>query len=164
MGPEWAFETGVWDLAFSPDGRTVAVGLSDGTTEIRALPQANPLGKPLDMLAGPTAFDATAEGRMAIGSGSGEVLVSDARNRPVFRLDSGQGTGNLGREVCSRRQDTGDRHRVSLQHQRRHARLPRSGFMIWTEGSGSVRRSTVGEPTAAPYRFSKDGTILYTKT
>ena len=57
-GPEWAFETGVRYLAFSPDGGDIAVGLCDGTTEIRGLPRANPPGKPLDILGStPTAFD-----------------------------------------------------------------------------------------------------------
>jgi len=96
VGPEWTFETGVWSLAWSPDGGTVALGLSDGTTQIRALPHANPLGKTLDILGIPEAFDATAEGRIAIGSGSGEVLVSDPVSGQFSVLTQAMGRGIWG--------------------------------------------------------------------
>ena len=33
-GPQWSFEVGVRDLAFSPDGQAVVVGLSDGTAQV----------------------------------------------------------------------------------------------------------------------------------
>ncbi len=163
VGPEWAFETGVWDLAFSPDGQTVAIGLSDGSTQIRALPHANPFGKPIDILAGPTALDATAEGRMAIGSGSGEVLVAEPASDRFSVLTRARGRGIWGVKFGpdGKTLAIGVGFSFSTSSGRPNAE-------IWIYDTVRRERTSppiqLGEPTAAPYRFSKDGTILYTKT
>ena len=162
VGPEWAFETGVWCLAFSPDGASVAVGQSDGTTQIRALPQDNPLGKPLDILTTCICFDATADGRMAFGSGSGEVLVSDPATGQISVLTRANDRGIWGLVFAT----DGRTLAIGTGFSSSTDRGPPDAE-VWIYDTDRRERACppirVGHSRALPYRFSKDGTILYTR-
>ena len=66
VGPEWAYETGVWCSGIFPRRRdAVAVGQSDGTTEVRALPAGKPAGKAARLRRSYGGLDATDDGRIA---------------------------------------------------------------------------------------------------
>ncbi len=163
MGPEWAFETagpGAWHSG--PMASRSPVGLFDGTTEVRDLPRANPFGKPLDVYSQCGGLAVGGDGRMAFGTGSGEVRVSAPGDRPHLRARRFPEQGDLGTGLRPRRQDAGDRHRAPIRRQQRPARC----------GDLDLRhRRDVPDRPAGPdgrgdrraHRFSQDGSVLYTR-
>ncbi len=78
-GPQWQFEVGVRDLAFSPDGQAIVVGLSDGTTQVWTLPEGPTVASPI--APGPfQSVDVSPSGSVAMGSGLGFVQVQGKAN------------------------------------------------------------------------------------
>jgi serine/threonine protein kinase/WD40 repeat protein/Tfp pilus assembly protein PilF len=161
-GPDWSFQTGLWSLSFSPDGDCVAVGLSDGTTQLWALPAESTLGKPLDVLTTCAGLDVTPGGRMALGTGSGEVRLGDPS------------TGRM--SVLARAKDRGIWSLVFAPDGKTLA--VGTGIVITTSGGPHIAEVLIydtereapicppiqlGELRAYVYRFNKAGTILYTR-
>jgi serine/threonine protein kinase/WD40 repeat protein len=160
--PDWPFPCGVWALEFSPDGDSIAVGLSDGTTHLRDLPRANALGRPLEVFEGPRAFDVSSSGRMATGSGLGEVQISEpgAPRRPSLLVDADKGIWSLSFSPDGKLLAIG----TGLpMYTNRGPRDPKVWIYDADKGRPVCPPIPQGGTTARIHRFSGDGAILYTK-
>ncbi len=164
VGPEWTFDTGVWALAFSPVGDSVAVGLSDGSTQVRTLPQANPLGKPLDLTTNCTAFDSTGDGRVifAMGSFCAEIRSADPKTgRVQNRTRIPRAVWGMVVAPDGKRLAIGTGFSFSTNEG-----PPDAEVLIYDveRNEQTCPPIRVGESRAIPLQFSRDGKIVYTKS
>jgi serine/threonine protein kinase/WD40 repeat protein len=159
--PDWPFPCGVGALDFSPDGDSVAVGLSDGTTHLRDLPRATAPGRPLEVFKEPRGFDVSASGRMATGSGLGEVQISDpgAPRRASLLVAPDKGIWSLAFAPDGKRLAIGTGFPM---YSNRGHRDPKVWIYDADDGKPACPPIPQDGETARIHRFSRDGAILYT--
>jgi serine/threonine protein kinase/WD40 repeat protein len=161
LGPDWRFDVGVADIAFDPEGRSLLVGLSDGTSQVWSLADPMPALKLItpnlwvhDMALGP-------DGTIAMGTQSGEVYLRDPQTgaldsvfkfpglsvwRMVFSPDGRTLAIGLGFDLTT------------------YTTTPVGRVALWDVPGRKLvcPPFLVNGPVASPYRFSRDGLILYT--
>ncbi len=162
VGPDWRFDVGVASIAFDPDGTSLAVGLSDGTSQIWSLPDPLPALRPIMPGSSVYSLAIGSDGTMAMGTTAGDVYLRDPQTEAIKRVYQSPGFTIWDLAMST------DRRTLAIG----------VGFNIstyTTENVGYIALLDintlklvcpiflVGEPVAIPYCFSHDGTVLYTK-
>jgi serine/threonine protein kinase/WD40 repeat protein/tetratricopeptide (TPR) repeat protein len=162
LGPELSFQTGLWSLAFSPDGNRLAAGFSDGNTQVYSMPAGNPVGRPLHE--GTTlALAATASGRLALGTGLGEVTIRAPATGRISQVLSfrGKGIHSLAFAPNERTLAVGTGYPYTTSGGPPTAEVWTYDTVLGTRIGAPIR---VGGSRAFVHRFSQDGSTLYTKS
>ena len=162
LGPDWRFDVGVASIAFDPDGASLAVGLSDGTTQVRSLAETVPALRPVVMGDAVHCLAVAPDGTMAMGTPAGDVFLRDPRTGALERVYQSPGL-SIHHLVFS---PDGRTLAIGIGVNMTTSSTQNVGHVVLLNMGGRKRLGPTipaGGPVAVPYRFSRDGKTLYTK-
>ncbi len=163
IGPQWRFDVQIVCLAYTPDGRSLAVGLADGTTEVWSLSVGTIPQATLALLDDPISLAANSDGLVAIGMSTDELRLHDSRSGKTRTLMSfpDRSVWSVAFSPDGRTLAAGTGFRSTASDDKPDGEV----FLIdITSGQRICPPIKADEPCAFVSRFSGDGTVFYTRS